>query len=179
MYVDPELIRKRAASPSNLTIKHRSMNREGKSPLDHETKVFLGTMARASGHREVERQFGELASQAAISNFAMGITSVPKGVDKKLQKDVEEASQSVTDKVSERATNTLTAALGLVDDRLSKKDQAAQIKTVDIARIAKDMSTIHNNMTPKNQLSGPSFGMQIVIHAPVQKTVRDFDAIVD
>lgn len=179
MYVDPELIKQRAASPANLAIKHRSVSIKDKPALDHETKVFLGTMAQASGHREVERQFGELATQTAISNFAMGITSVGKGVDTKLQEDVEKASQSVSDKVSERATNTLMTALGLVDDRLSKKDQAAQIKTVDIARIAKDMSTIHNNMTPKNQLSGPSFGMQIVIHAPVQKTVRDFDVVAD
>lgn len=179
MYVDSKLIKARAANPSNLIVKHRFTGNnfnKGKAILNHEERVFIGGLAKISGSHEVARQFD--VSQIAALNFSKGMIS-PREVDPKLQKDVEKSTKTVTDVISDRALNTLTSALGLVDDRLSDPKRNEGIKTVDIAKIAKDMSTIHSNMRGKDSSSGLNFGMQIILHAPVQKTVRDFEVVND
>lgn len=172
MYFNPELIKARAANPDNLVIKHRNVSNRNSNPLNHEERVFLGTMAKLSGARETERAFG--VSQAAISGFARGVSSFASGVNEKLRDDVEAATKDVSATISDKALTTLTKALGLVDDKLPNVGKAT-----DLAKIAKDMSTIHSNMTAKNTPSGLNVGLQVVIHAPVQKRVRDFEIVND
>lgn len=169
MYFDSNLIKARLQNPGNLVIKHRNTSNKG-AKFSHEEKVFIGTLARTVGAREVERQFN--VSQAAASDFARGVSSVYTGENKKLREDVEAAVNDTVKQVSDKAVDILMSSLGVITP-----DKLQSAKITDAARIAKDMSSIAANMRPKEAPGGLNFGLQVVINAPVQKQVRDYDII--
>ena len=76
--------------------------------------------------------------------------------------------------ISDKALGTLANALGLVDERIKDKGN----KATDLAKIARDMSIIHKNMAPPQQLQGVNLGMQIIIQAPQQKQINDYEIMV-
>lgn len=172
MYIDPKVAADRSKNPSNLIIKHSHRKPLGVTRRTEDEKVFLGTMAALTSPIEVERTFG--ASHTRATDYSKGIANHHKGIDESLKTKVTDAVKSTKEKISDKTLDILTNALGLVDERITNKQVG---KTTDISAIAKDMATIHEKMNPKDISAALGIGIQVVINAPAQRKVNEYEIV--
>jgi hypothetical protein len=173
MYIDPKVALERSKNPANLIIKHRNMQKTTAHRTEDE-KVFLGTMGILTGSPyEVEKTFG--AAHTRVKEYSQGIDNQRIGrLNTDLRDKVEEAVKTTKEKISDKALDVLTNALGLVGERLENKQVG---KTTDISTIAKDMATIYDKINPKDISAGLGIGIQVVINAPAQKGIKEYEMV--
>lgn len=158
--------KKKESVKINDIVKGRGKNNVG---VPNELRQIIGETSKIEGRQagiELANNFG--ISPSSVSAYANGSTSTATYNEQPNLPHINDAK----DRVSKKARNTLLRAIKHITD-----DKLAEAKAVEIASVAKSMSSVIKDMEPDvpriQQNNGPTF----VMYRPEFKREETFDTI--
>lgn len=138
---------------------------EGLRKIIGETSIIEGREAAVS----LAADFG--ISPSSVSAYAKGATST--ATYNKPENTLVNYLTSRKNRITKKALTKLTSALDVITP-----EKLQDMKTKDVAALAKDMSVIAKNMEPANTGTGESNAPKFVVYAPSIRDERTYETIV-
>lgn len=164
-------VEKTAVEPaveSNIIIKQPEKNPNIGNRTTFAEKVFLGTLAGSGvSCSAIEKEFN--ISREQVNCYRNGRTNNLSNKHHVPHPELEAAVKGSLDVVTEKAVDLLMRSIGVITD-----EKLAKASARDASSIAANASRIINNCTPKEVSDNR---VQIVMYAPRQKELREFDSI--
>lgn len=149
-------------------VHHNGAGRNGAKAVPESLRQVIAETAIVGSNKEVAEAFG--VSPASVSAYKNGATSTASynQPNDPLKKHVDE----VRDRIGTIAKSKLLAALSHITE-----ENLSQAKPRDLAGIAKDMSTVVNNIQPTAPSGSGGFNAQFIFHSYPIREEKDYDVI--
>jgi len=141
----------------------------GHKDLTTEERILIGTVARAklSSVNELAEEFN--LNRRHVSNLSLGRTTYTSTPAFKPHPELEAAIKDNLGIVQEKAIDLLLRSIGVITD-----EKLAKTSAKDASSIAANASKIVSNCMPKETQDNR---IQVVMYAPRQKELKEFDVI--
>ena len=148
-------------------IEHSGAGRNGAKAVPSELRAVIAETALTSPNKEVAKAFG--ISESSVSAYKNGATSTTtyNQPNDELKKHVDDAR----DRIGKIAQKKLLAALSHITE-----ENLRGSKPRDLAGIAKDMSTVVNNIQPVSNGNNP-INAQFIFHSYPSRKEDDYEVI--
>lgn len=169
IFTTDEEIKERLDSENNVLFKQigPTGRRNGDKGLSQEAQVSIGVMANLIGGKAVSEIIP--VSQPQADNLKKGIISPPNGVNVELKEKIDQKLEDKVKPIIDLTLEKMIKTIGKVDENdLDVSSKAA--------KVSKDLSTIHANLTRKDE-GGNQVQVNIVAYAPRQKTLDDYETV--
>jgi hypothetical protein len=144
----------------------------GNKAVPKELQKLIGEESVINGRSkalELAADFG--ISPSSVSAYSHGATST--ATINQPDKTLTNYLQARKSRITKRALAKLTSALDVITP-----DKLSEMKTRDVAALAKDMSVIAKNMEPPNTGSADNNAPKFVVYAPTIRDERTYETIV-
>ncbi len=149
-------------------VNHNSAGRNGAKAVPLSLRQVIAETALTTPNKEVAEAFG--VSPASVSAYKNGATSTAtyNQPNESLKKHVD----TVRDEIGSIAMSKLKRALSHITE-----ENLAGAKPRDLAGIAKDMSTVVNNIQPAGPIGNNGNNVNFIFHSYPTREEKDYDVI--
>lgn len=164
--ISEEELESRLNSPNNLAnkLKVTTIERKTRGPeVPQVVRNVVGIISQDESARSVGAAFG--IGKSAVNDYSNG------QVGQESNPELKTIIQQKREDAEDVAISNLMACLQLIPSKL----EGAK-KVTDLSKVAKDMSSIAQNLRPKEEKEKEG-GIHFHIHAPRQKSLDDYEVI--